>query len=147
MNSCARASATISPPSTMAQNSSPPMRPATDPGGPPGRPRERRRDRLESGVALGVGLVAVVGRLEAVDVGHDQGDRAAVLAVHGQRLVEPLLDEASVAQAGQRVGVRQPPDPLVVLDLAQARRDQAGERHAEVDVVGCGLRAPPLRLG
>ena len=75
------------------------MRPGHRPRGPTGRPGQRRGDRLESGVALGVGLVAVVGRLEAVDVGHDQGDRAAVPVVRGQRLVEPLLDEAPVAEA------------------------------------------------
>ena len=84
------------------------------------------------GAARGGDTVDQVHEPDPVSV---QGHRATVLAVRRERLVEPLLDEAAVAEAGEGVRVGEAADPLVVLDLAEPRRDQASECHPEVDVV------------
>ncbi len=112
-------------PSHSSANSSPPMRASVSLSATSGA--EPQRDLAEQLVAA---LVAerVVDELEAVDVEHEHGDRAAVARGERERVVHAVDEQRAVGQARERV-VQRP-----VLDLL-LERDHAPERVVETRVV------------
>ena len=90
---------------------------------------ERRRDRLEHGVA-GAVAVAVVDRLEAVEIDIDQRRAGAVALDVSQRALELALETAAVEHVGQRIDV----DPRLEIQNARARILQL--RRQRVDLGG-----------
>ena len=59
---------------------------------------------------------AIVDRLEAIDVEHDQGQRMAMALHPSQFLTQPFQYMAPIGQAGQRIGVCQLLELLPKLD-------------------------------
>ena len=90
---------------------------------------KRRSDRLEHDIA-GVMAVAVVDRLETVEIDVDQRRAGAVALDVSQRALELALETAAVEHVGQRIDV----DPGLEIQNARARKLQL--RRQRVDLGG-----------
>ena len=122
-------------PSMTTQNSSPRQPAGEAAGDQPGRGRQQPGEVDERPVA-GLVPAVVVDPLEPVDVGDDEADGGAQLAVVGDRRVQPVVDGPPVREPGELVGVGQPGDAFEVLDLRGAGGDLARDRQREVEVLG-----------
>ena len=96
---------------------------------------ERARHRNQRLIA-GVVAEPVVDFLHAVDVEDEQRDRTARDAGPFQRGVEPLIERATVGEAGQRVLERQPLEPSEVLRVPERGRNVQRSSLQELRVVG-----------
>jgi hypothetical protein len=95
------------------------------------RPRQHRGDLLQDRVARLV-AVAVVDRLEVVEVGDHEGDARAVAGRARELVLEPHGQLATVREPRERVGVRLAGQPRDVPDhLRERPREPARERRGE----------------
>ncbi len=87
--------------------------------------------------------VGVVEQLEVVQVHHHQGHRLAGAAVARQFRVEPLVGAAVIAQAGQRIAVRQAARLAEQPDSAQRPTDVAADGGEDDPVRFAEAALPP----
>lgn len=110
------------------------------------------RRRLEKQFVAGIVAKRIVDRFEVVEIDQEQADRAACLGHDIERLLQTLLEEQAVRQAGQVVMRRLPPGAglsrLAIGDVDDARDTaSAPSIGTPVAVIRTSRRAPaPSRI-